>query len=100
MLEIKNDQELQSVLSAEVAVIDFFATWCQPCNALAPLYESLAQQYPNVSFAKVNAPEHMDIARQYGVKGMPTVIVFRKGQVHKMLVGLKPEDEYKAAIEG
>ncbi|KAI6135560.1 thioredoxin-domain-containing protein [Pisolithus sp. B1] len=78
--------QLETLLSAsddKLTVIDFHATWCGPCHAIAPTFEALAKEYPNVNFLKCDVDAAKDVASAYGVRAMPT-FVFLKGskQVH------------------
>jgi putative thioredoxin len=80
-------------------VVDFWAAWCQPCQMLMPLLSELALQ-GNGAFilVKVNADRETELASRYGVRGLPTVLVFRHGEVVDALVGVQPESAYQAAI--
>ncbi|KIY48235.1 thioredoxin-domain-containing protein [Fistulina hepatica ATCC 64428] len=80
--------QLNSILAksaGRLSVIDFHATWCGPCHAIAPVYESLAKQYPNVNFLKCDVDAAKDVAAMYNVSAMPT-FVFLKGdtKVHQI----------------
>lgn len=100
MNEITNETQLDTVLAEDVSVVDFWASWCGPCRALAPTFESLSKQYPNVSFAKVNVDEQVGLANKYAVRSIPTVVVFKKGVETARIIGFQDEQKYKEAIEG
>ncbi|GAA5848521.1 hypothetical protein JCM8547_004538 [Rhodosporidiobolus lusitaniae] len=71
--------------SAQLTVIDFHATWCGPCKAIAPKFEQLASQYRNVTFCKVDVDQAQDIARAYAVSAMPTFVFVRnERKVHQV----------------
>jgi thioredoxin 1 len=77
-----NESEFQSEVlgSAGVVVVDFFATWCPPCRALAPLLDRLSEEYAGrVSFVKVDTDECEDLAERYNVRTIPTLIAFKGG---------------------
>ncbi len=81
-------------------MVDFWAAWCQPCQMLMPVLAQLAEQGQGIFvLAKVNADEEQALATQHGVRGLPTVKVFRDGRVVEELVGVQPESAYRAAIE-
>ena len=61
-------------------VIDFYADWCGPCKMLAPIYEELAEEMPGIFFGKVNVEEEEEAARRFGVRSVPTVLIFRDGK--------------------
>ncbi|KAI0789461.1 thioredoxin [Abortiporus biennis] len=71
-------------------VIDFWATWCGPCKVISPIFEKLSEQFPNVTFAKVDVDEQGDISQEVGIRAMPTFILFKNGNKVKDLVGANP----------
>jgi thioredoxin 1 len=95
------DQFEQVVLQAgKPVLVDFYATWCAPCRALEPVFDSLAKDYvPRAGFARVDVDKRRDLAGRYGVSYIPTVILFVDGQKTHRLVGVRTEDEYKRLID-
>ena len=85
--------------SNEVAVIDFFATWCGPCKMLAPVFEEVSNEIPNAKFFKVDIDESLDLARQYNVSSVPTIKIFRQGDLMETLVGFMPKEKLSEAIK-
>ena len=86
------------VNSNEVVVVDFFATWCGPCKMLAPVFEEVANETPNAKFFKVDIDESLDLARQYSVSSVPTIKIYRKGDLMETFVGFMPKDKLSEAI--
>lgn len=81
-------------------LVDFWATWCQPCRMLTPILQRLAEDYQGAFLlAKVNSDQEQALAAQFGVRGLPTVKVFRNGQAVDELVGVQPEPVYREVIE-
>jgi thioredoxin 1 len=73
-----------------VLVVDFWAEWCGPCKMIAPVLEEIAQEHgPRVQVAKLNVDDNPDVARRYEVMSIPTLLIFRDGEVRKRLVGAK-----------
>jgi thioredoxin 1 len=83
----------KEVLEAgEPVLVDFTATWCAPCRALAPTLEALATQYKGkVKVAKIDVDDNQDTAQQYGIRAMPTLLMFKNGKVMEQIVGAVPK---------
>ncbi|MGC4032548.1 MAG: thioredoxin [Tepidisphaeraceae bacterium] len=92
--------ESEVINSSEPVLVDFWAEWCMPCRALAPTIDKLATDYAGkVKVGKVDTDSNRDISIKYGINAIPTVILFKNGQVAQKFVGLKQERDFKAAIE-
>lgn len=80
-------------------LVDFWAPWCGPCKAIAPILEELAvEMNGKVTIAKVNIDEHDSVAAEFGVRAIPTMILFKGGQVAETLVGMMPKPTLKAKL--
>jgi thioredoxin 1 len=90
-----------TVLESQVPVlVDFWAQWCAPCLAAAPIVEELAREYEGkVGFAKVNVEENSSIAAKYGIAAIPTLLLFKKGEPAQQLVGLKSKKDLKKMLD-
>jgi thioredoxin 1 len=87
------DQEV--LQSPEPVLVDFWATWCPPCRRLSPKVEELAQEYKGrLRVAKIDVDSNQDLAARYQIQAMPTLLFFKKGEVHASLVG----DQQKQVI--
>ena len=97
-----NEATFAATLASEQLplVIDFFATWCGPCKAAAPIIEALAAEMPGVRFAKVDIEEAPTIVGEYGIQSVPTFVVIRDGKRVGTIVGVVPKAQLKAKIEG
>ena len=89
--------------SVEPVLVDFWATWCGPCRALAPTLEALATQYKGkVKVAKLNIDEHQQTPQAYGIRSIPTLLLFKGGKVIEQVVGAVPkarlEETFKKAL--
>ncbi len=96
------DANFQSeVLDASQPVlVDFWAPWCAPCRQLLPVIEQLAQENAgSVKFGKVNVDENQDVAIKYGIMGLPTLLVFKNGEVVQKLSGVQPKPKLQEILD-
>jgi thioredoxin 1 len=101
MIDIKNPSDLNDkILSADVALVDFWAPWCAPCKALAPNLEVLQAKNPSLVIGKVNVDENPELAKAAGIRGLPTVVLFKKGESVGARVGLLSVDKLQQFIDG
>ena len=97
-----NDANFEAeVLNSETPVlVDFWAEWCGPCRMLAPTIEELAEEYKGkVKVAKLDTEVGRETASRLGISSIPTVILFKKGQMVNRLIGLRPKKDFKAALD-
>ncbi|MFZ5444120.1 MAG: thioredoxin [Myxococcota bacterium] len=81
-------------------LVDFWATWCAPCRAIAPALEELATQFKGqAKIAKVDVDENNGVAQQYGIRSIPTLLLFKQGKVVQQLVGALPKAKFEEAIK-
>lgn len=100
-VEINDSNFAQVVLHSQKPVlVDFWAPWCGPCLQLAPVMEELAEELGDkASFVKINVDGNQEIATRYGIRSIPTIIVFRDGKPMHHLIGFKPKKELKKRLE-
>ena len=98
---ITNANFEEEVIKSEIPVlVDFWATWCGPCRMLGPTVEAVAKEYDGkVTVAKCNVDECEDVAVQFGIRNIPTLLFFKGGQVVDKLVGNVPKGEITAKLD-
>ena len=91
----------EEVLRGDLPVlVDFWATWCGPCRMLAPVIEEIANEYEGkVKVGKVNVDDERELALQFGVSSIPTVMVFQNGEVKETSVGYRPKEEIEQLLK-
>ena len=101
VLEFTDAQFETDVLKSDSPVlVDFWATWCAPCKAIAPVLDQLAEEYDGkIKIGKVNVDENPATPGQYGVRGIPTMILFKDGQVIDQLVGAVPKNQVESLLQ-
>ena len=88
------------VLEAEQpTLVDFWAPWCGPCRVVAPVLEEIASEQANLRVVKLNVDENQQTAAKYGVLSIPTMILFKNGQVAKKIIGAYPKKRLEAELE-
>ncbi|MFH0942443.1 MAG: thioredoxin [Chloroflexota bacterium] len=94
------DFEEKVIKAKKPVLVDFWAPWCRPCLMLAPVLKDLAGEYQGkIDFAKLDVDQNPKTASRYQVMSIPTVIVFKKGKPAAHLVGFKPREELKKALD-
>lgn len=100
-VEVKDATFKEDVLDSELPVlVDFWAPWCGPCRMVAPVVEEIAQQYEGkVKVVKLNTDDNPQVASQYGIRSIPTLMIFKGGQRVDMVVGAVPKTTLANTIE-
>ncbi len=86
--------------SANPVLVDFWATWCRPCQMVAPILEELTQEYADkLTIAKLDVDQNQQTAQKYRVMSIPTMIIFKQGKPVANIVGFKPKDQLKKQLD-
>ena len=93
-MKITMDNFKKEVLEEEkTVVLDFYADWCGPCKMQSPILDELSNDEKNIKVVKVNVDEEPDLAEQYNIMSIPTILIFKQGKNTKQFVGLTPKEE-------
>ena len=100
-LSVDDESFNEVVLEAKMPfLVDFWAPWCAPCHAIAPVVGELAAEYEGrVGFAKVNVDENTRVATEYGIRSIPTLLLFKDGKPMTQIVGLRSKAELKKHLD-
>ena len=100
MVKKISQSEFSNVKSDNLAVVDFSAVWCGPCNMLAPVMEELSGELEGkASFYNVDVDENPELAKEYGIMSIPAILIMKNGQQVDMQIGFQPKESLKEAIE-
>ncbi|KAI9132717.1 thioredoxin [Acaryochloris sp. CCMEE 5410] len=95
------DNEFEQLLKDEsIVVVDFTATWCGPCKQVSPMMDQLATDYDGrAKVTKVDVDKNKGIAKQFGIRSIPAVLVFKSGELVETLVGMSPYEKFTSAVD-
>ena len=92
--------ENEVINNDKITIVDFFADWCGPCRKLSPVMEEIESELEGrVKFTKINTDENIEAAKNYQVSGLPTLLVFKNGEIVERMVGLMPKSSIITNIE-
>mgnify|MGYP003307680125 CR=1 FL=1 len=84
----------EEVLASNIpVVVDFYADWCGPCKVMAPIIDEIADERPDITVGKVNVDENQELANQYRIMTIPTLIIFKNGTIVNQISGLRPKED-------
>lgn len=100
VLKITSENYEKEVLKSDKPVlIDFYADWCGPCRTMSPIIDEIAEEMADkITVGKINVDENQDLAMEYGVMSIPTIMIIKNGKVEKTFVGVRDKNEILGAI--
>ena len=97
---VNSVQEYNELVEGKTVVVDFFATWCGPCKMLSPVIEQIDKEgLVNCDFVKVDVDDLGELAMKYGINSIPTLIIFKDGQIKETLLGYRPLNQLVETIK-
>lgn len=98
-IELSNNNFKNEVLEEKgITLIDFWASWCGPCRMLSPIVDEVAEEVEGIKVGKVNVDEQQELARQFNIMSIPTLVVLKNGQEIKRSLGFLPKEEVKELL--
>ena len=98
-MKIVNEKEFDEVISSGLTLVDFYADWCGPCKMLGPILEDLDNEYPDITFIKVNCDNDIAVADRYGILSIPAIFMFKDGQLLGNTLGYHAKEDMRKFIE-
>lgn len=100
MVRKVDQSQFDEVRKSKAAVVDFSATWCGPCQMLAPILDELSGEVDSVDFYNVDVDENPDLAREFRIMNIPAVVALKDGQIVGQQIGFVPKEDLKNFVEG
>lgn len=98
-MKIVNAEEFKQIFDKGIVLVDFYADWCGPCKMLAPVLEEIQNDYPNITFIKINVDDNMEIASEYSIMSIPALFIFNDGKIIGSSLGYKDASGIKDFID-
>ncbi|GAB4362431.1 MAG: thioredoxin [Gammaproteobacteria bacterium] len=98
VVELTGENFESTIQDNDIVLVDFWASWCGPCQMFAPVYEAVAEKFPDVVFGKVNTEEQQELAAHFGIRSIPTLMLFREKVILFQQAGALPESALEEIV--
>ena len=99
-VNVFNDENFEEevIKSVGTVLVDFYADWCMPCKMMSPIIDKISEEIANLKVGKVNVDNNQELAGKFGIMSIPTILIFKNGNLSKTFVGVTSKDEIKKAV--
>lgn len=95
----KENFEAEVLKSEKLVLVDFWATWCGPCKMIGPVIEEIANEHPEIKVCKINVDEEGELSIKHGVMSIPTLMIFKNGEIAQTAIGYRPKEEIEELLK-
>lgn len=99
VLKLNKDNFEQVKTSDKTVLLDFYADWCGPCRMVSPIVDQIAEEYPQYMVAKVNVDDEPELAEEFGVFSIPTLVIMKNGKIVEQSAGARPKEQILSMLE-